>query len=702
MKTYLPVLLLCLGANALAQNEFTKWYFGKYAGLDFMTTPPSNITHTTLNTFEGSASAADAAGNLIFYTDGSTIWNQQQLVMANGTGLLGNGSTVQSALIVKQPGNSTIYYVFTLAAQGAPAGLRYSLVDMSLAAGMGSVTVKNATITTPCTEQLAGTRHCNGVDMWIVTHDYTSANFRSFLLTSAGLNVTPVISNVGSAPPTFTPNNTVTGQGTIKISTNGRKLGLTYFNGAPNIETAVFDFDRSSGVVSNYLSLMTGTVNCYGCEFSEDGTKFYTGVSSNPGPIYQWDLCAGSNAQIMASKTAVASPAYSANQLQLAPNGKIYIVRASTQLLAAIDNPDVAGPGCNYVAAALALTTGTNGFGLPNFIGGAFKIPPSFTYTSDPTSCSTVSFSAPPNPTVNIGCGAADYAVQGLVWNFGEPLSGAANTSTLGNPTHNFGSPGTYTVKLVLNYPCGADTVYKNITVTAPGLIIGPSGTVACAGTSVTLLAQASGSAGTFSYSWTGGPATASYTVTQNTAGTATYSVNVTDQNGCSVTAVKQILFLAAPTLSTQNAVICARESKTLTVSGASNYTWSPGNTQNSTAVVSPTSTQVYTVTGTDTNGCSARSTVTVSVFPCTSLSEMAQAGALLSVYPNPTPYDLVIEARENLEIILYDATGREIMRRQMETGSHTLHTGSLSSGTYFLQASGKSGGSVSKIIRTE
>jgi hypothetical protein len=847
LKTFLHILLACLSTGVLAQNEFAKWYFGRYTGLDFMTNPPSVISHTTLNAVEGSASASDAAGNLLFYTDGGTVWNKQQQVMANGTGLLGSGSTVQAALIVKQPGNVNIYYVFTLDSQGGGNGLCYSKVDMSLAAGMGSVTIKNALILSPCTEQLTGVRHCNGIDMWIVTHEFNSNNFRSYLLTASGLNIIPVISAAGLAPPAIAPNNVVIGQGTIKVSPNGRKLGMTYFNGTSNSKVAVFDFDKSTGIVSNYLPLISGTTNCYGCEFSQDGTKFYTGLTSGSS-IIQWDLCAGSSQLIAASQNTVGNTPAAAGQLQLAPDGRIYIVCWNTQTLSAINNPNVQGAGCNFIPMAQSVATGTNGTGLPNFIGGAFKILPSFSYAL--ISCANASFAAPPNPTVDLGCGASGYAVQSILWNFGQPLTGTANTSTLSNPSHNFSAPGTYTVKLIFNYQCGADTVYQNITIpgptitvnsssvtcTSPGtatvsisggtgpytytwtpsgqtsstatvntgaytltvndangncthtlntiinpmvpltgtvntanacnaaangtagitmgsggsgsytynwsnaqttpgisglaagiysvtvtdgncaftttfaitstsvisLLIGSSTLQACAGTSVNLLAQPMMGTAPFSYSWTGGPTTASYVVTQSAAGTATYSVNVTDQNGCSGTATKQILFLAVPSLTAQNKSICVKESTTLTASGASNYTWSPGNSTSASTAASPSVTQAYTVTCTITNGCSSSTTATVTVFKCTSLSENQAGSGVLKIYPNPTAAELVVETGEEVEILLYDAAGREIIRRKLEAGTHTLDTVTLKAGIYFLKATGRNGSSVTKIIRQE
>lgn len=115
-----------------AQNENTKWYFGNHAALDFMTNPPTILNNSAMNQFASSASIADTAGNLLFYTDGVTVWNKQHTIMANGTGLFGNTASAQSALIIKQPGNTNLYYIFTkdiVIGQLYTKGLNYSIVD---------------------------------------------------------------------------------------------------------------------------------------------------------------------------------------------------------------------------------------------------------------------------------------------------------------------------------------------------------------------------------------------------------------------------------------------------------------------------------------------------------------------------------------------------------------------------------------------
>src|SRR5204863_4650707 len=163
--------------------------------------------------------------------------------------------------------------------------LHYSVVDMSLAAGLGSVTVRDVQLYTPTTEKLAATSHCNGKDVWLVSHDFLSDVFRSHLITSAGINTVAVTSTVG--PVTNSVNNTA---GQMKFSPDGRKLGLACLE--TNLE--LYDFDPSTGLVSNAIIIGANHQMCYGCEFSPDGTKFYgarhppAGVMSGA-QFIQWD-----------------------------------------------------------------------------------------------------------------------------------------------------------------------------------------------------------------------------------------------------------------------------------------------------------------------------------------------------------------------------------------------------------------------------
>src|SRR5689334_22157659 len=125
-KTFLIIVCLFYCGSFFAQKERNIWYFGNKAGLDFNTSPPTVLNNSQMNTVEGCSSIADAQGNLLMYTDGMTIWNKNHQVMANGSGLLGSSSSVQGALIIKQPGYANLYYVFTLDDTFGPDGFRYS------------------------------------------------------------------------------------------------------------------------------------------------------------------------------------------------------------------------------------------------------------------------------------------------------------------------------------------------------------------------------------------------------------------------------------------------------------------------------------------------------------------------------------------------------------------------------------------------
>src|SRR6185369_16496446 len=103
--------------------------------------------------------------------------------------------------------------------------LQFHLVDMSLNGGLGDVVVKNQVMTTATiTEQVAATWHSNGTDVWIIAHEYKTNNFFSYLLTPAGISVTPVVSATGSAH--MPVNSNMNARGEIKFSPNGNKLAF--------------------------------------------------------------------------------------------------------------------------------------------------------------------------------------------------------------------------------------------------------------------------------------------------------------------------------------------------------------------------------------------------------------------------------------------------------------------------------------------
>ena len=102
MKSYILILILLLNLPLMAQvGPTSNWYFGTNAGITFNSGTPVALTNGSLTTTEGVATISDNSGNLLFYTNGITVWNRNHLIMTNGNGLLGDFSSTQSAIIIQ-------------------------------------------------------------------------------------------------------------------------------------------------------------------------------------------------------------------------------------------------------------------------------------------------------------------------------------------------------------------------------------------------------------------------------------------------------------------------------------------------------------------------------------------------------------------------------------------------------------------------
>jgi hypothetical protein len=170
------LLLLLLPRAASAQREAYTWYFGQGIGLDFGHHPAKLLTGGEINTSEGCTTVSDGQGNLLFYTEGDTIWNRNRKVMPHGTGLKGHFSSTHNTLAVPKPGDVSTYYLFTVDHSGYfyngfgvdmshYKGLNYSEVNMCLDGGLGDVVESTKNKPLPdylYSEKLTATRIADG------------------------------------------------------------------------------------------------------------------------------------------------------------------------------------------------------------------------------------------------------------------------------------------------------------------------------------------------------------------------------------------------------------------------------------------------------------------------------------------------------------------------------------------------------------
>lgn len=414
-KLYL-FLLACsiLVLDTHAQNENNVWAFGTNAGLDFGNGDPTAVLTNISGFGEANASVCDAGGQLLFYTEGSYVWNKNGVIMPNGAALtsIPNQNTVspttstgQGALIVPIPGTPDKYYIFSLTSSefGQNGGrLYYSIVDMNLNGGLGDIVPaqKGILLDINITEKLIATtgEHCN---IWLLTSAALQPIFKAFEITNQGININPVISNVGTG-------NSVSGTfGTMTISPNRKKIAATQFftNCA-----SIYDFNPATGMVSNPLVLMTGVDNAYGASFSADNSKLYISRHQQS-QLLQYDLSSGIPATIIASRINLGFCGFS--QLKLGPNGKIYF-QGGAGGLSVINKPNLAGIACDVQYNVVPLLAGSGFYaGLPNQV-------PVMRHDSASTSS-----------TINAGCFVTDVSLHagsntgwGYTWNMG--LSGSA------------------------------------------------------------------------------------------------------------------------------------------------------------------------------------------------------------------------------------------------------------------------------------
>lgn len=362
------------------RGEALTWWFGSGTKLTFYGQIPVR-SHLGLQPFtyvhEGVSSICDLNGNLLLLSTGMAVYNGQGLLLENGDSLLGGNSSAQAALIVPNPSYNNLYYVFTtdqFGGQFVPTGggLSYSVADMSLNNGRGALVQKNIKLMEPTTERLAAVKHCNGHDIWLVSHEYGSNAFYAYLVTDQGVSTEPVISRIGSVHGTIGSGGS-NAMGCMKLSPRGDKLALTVHS-AESVTyptfSELFDFDNATGQVSNPVHIPADIYKFpYGVEFSPDGSKLYISNSSSSyhqADIFQYDLSSNHPQEILASETLIGTSSGELNgngALQLAKNGSIYSARTAGDL-DEIRYPNLPGTACGFIDKSVG--SGMQNYGLPN------------------------------------------------------------------------------------------------------------------------------------------------------------------------------------------------------------------------------------------------------------------------------------------------------------------------------------------------
>ena len=388
MKFYIFLTLACFIFDcSIAQKYDYVWVLGHNGGtiMDFNSSPPSiSFVDKDAEMSVTNASICNAGGELLFYTNGCEVLNATHEVMENGFNInpgqvhnmqcqepFSAYTAMRGALILPVPGDTNKFYLFH---EGVIIDfqpnffdvyinrLYYSIIDMSLNSGLGKVIEKNKIVIQDTLHggDLAGIKHTNGEDWWVVVPKRTSNKYFKILFTSSG--VTEVseqaigdstsIQGSGGGQAVFSPN------------------GLLYVRYNPVNDIFLFDFDRETGLLSNYRHIPVAGDSAFvgGAAISPNSRFLYIPSETK---FYQFDLEAediAASQVLLGVYDGFMSPfATTFFHAQLAPDCKIYITSSnSTNVFHVINNPDEPGLTSDFVQHGVQLAT-SNAFSIPNF-----------------------------------------------------------------------------------------------------------------------------------------------------------------------------------------------------------------------------------------------------------------------------------------------------------------------------------------------
>ena len=417
MKTFttkhsiLALMLLLLSQGVYAQSkEGNNWYFGAQGRMTWNTVQTkvdNGKTLTGLPTPLGGTSAmnsqlagvfgmSDRDGNLLFYSDGVTVWNKNHQVMQNGSGMFGHNSSMQSGIVIPYPGQPDKYIAISISLNyvysGIPSDrLAYSVIDMSLDNGLGAVIegeknilMRGAKAKGVLGESVSAVRHSNGVDYWIVAPgkgDGENSCLNVWKVTSSGVD----IACVDSYPLAANTHPYARTNGPLRFSSDGKCWAWAECGtNTQSVYSPWFhfgEFNSSTGTFPTIKAMDLGYIGV-GAEFSPSNDILYLseavllGVQPHIFAYKFADLLAASNPPTGVVRQVHPLPLGNRlGTLQLAPDGRIYSAIALTSDFTVIDDPD------SFENATLHILSGlmdgfSLGIGLPNFLSHIFAPTP--------------------------------------------------------------------------------------------------------------------------------------------------------------------------------------------------------------------------------------------------------------------------------------------------------------------------------------
>lgn len=466
------LITTCSLAQNLSQHN---WYFGNTAdGIRFnrgTNLPKAVNDQATPFGTGGSAVANDpTTANLLFYTDGTRVYDAFHTLMPNGSGFTANSSANQPVVICPVPGQPTKYFIFTNTANFTTGGtISRSVVDMALfgnavfpSPAQGNVEVLNKNVAVPGltnrSEGMTIVPHLNGGSYWLISHQNSSADFSATLIDSAtyasGTFGTIVSTGLGSISPI------PISVGNFSYNHKLRKLAVSVQS--VRDDSQIVNFDPTTGVMTfdRYL-FNTGVItsisqSMYDIQWDIKGGQYLyisrIGEPGIPADVLQYDYT-NSTSSTTVLTSLLTTPISRSFGLQLAPDSAIYhLYQASAAGPFLIDKFTKTDTIASFVNI-------TQPFGTTNFNGTQFPA-----FLPLPANNLTISFTTAGtcqnNPITFFP--AVTPNADSLRWNFGD-----GSTSRAWSPVHTFANAQSFNVQLTAFNGGRTSTVTQPVVITA-------------------------------------------------------------------------------------------------------------------------------------------------------------------------------------------------------------------------------------------
>ncbi|HTL81199.1 MAG TPA: gliding motility-associated C-terminal domain-containing protein [Bacteroidia bacterium] len=406
----------------------------------------------------------------------------------------------------------------------------------------------------------------------------------------------------------------------INLAAGSYSCTVTDANGCSTV--AITTVTSAGGPTTSVQSTTDET--CFG---NTNGAGTVTATGSGPF-TYGWSPSGGNAAT--ATNLAAGNYTVTITDVNGCTSAQTLAITEPTQLVSNPTEVDATCGNTNGSADAVA-SGGTPGYtylwsnsattnSISNIAGGSYSV--TVTDANGCTTTSTVTVGNTGAPTVTLASSATPSCFGSSNGTATVNASGGSSPYTYAwsptggtNATANNLAAGTYTVTVTGSDGCAQTQI---VTLTQPTAVASTAGSTpeSCGSNDGTAFVNASGGTPGYTYLWNNN----STNDTITGIATGSYSVTITDANGCTTTTSVNVGSAGTATANASGSTtISSGGSTTLTGTGSGNtFVWSPAGSlscstcQNPTA--SPSQTTTYTLTVTDSLGCTATDTVTIFV----------------------------------------------------------------------------------------